>query len=68
MTDMTQTLDAEKQEVTPTAEGAERTRDCQCFTPSLIFTRWTIRLWWWRMCLALKKLDRDHDREEHSDD
>jgi HSP20 family molecular chaperone IbpA len=26
-------MEAEKQEVTTTAESAERTRDCQCFTP-----------------------------------
>lgn len=33
MSEMTPTMDAEKQEVTHTTEGAERTRDCQCFTP-----------------------------------
>jgi len=33
MSEMTPTMEVEKQEVTTTAEGAERTRDCQCFTP-----------------------------------
>jgi HSP20 family molecular chaperone IbpA len=30
---MTPTMETEKQEMTATAESAERTRDCQCFIP-----------------------------------